>query len=170
MLCNPPRWSTAPPSLPCAYAAQDSLPWRPRPSEHAAFNPRAAVALLTVLVRGALATAPQWGQRGHDAMHSGRSPYFGSAASALKWSFTTSSGVLSSPAISADGTVYVGSTDDNVYRNRYVFSEALSIGRPTDTYPKSDRQVLTLTQGRTGVGGPRIISSTVPHRWDPLPH
>jgi outer membrane protein assembly factor BamB len=33
----------------------------------------------------------------------------------LRWSFGTGLGVGSSPAIGADGTVYVGSYDDNIY-------------------------------------------------------
>ena len=33
----------------------------------------------------------------------------------LKWTFTTGGEVLSSPAIGADGTVYIGSNDNNVY-------------------------------------------------------
>lgn len=33
---------------------------------------------------------------------------------ALKWSYTTGSAIFSSPAV-ANGVVYIGSTDDNVY-------------------------------------------------------
>ena len=33
----------------------------------------------------------------------------------LKWSYTTGEGVLSSPAIGSDGTIYVGSWDKNLY-------------------------------------------------------
>ena len=33
----------------------------------------------------------------------------------LKWSYTTGNEVWSSPAIAADGTVYVGSFDDKLY-------------------------------------------------------
>ena len=32
-----------------------------------------------------------------------------------KWSFTTGGGVISSPAIGADGTIYVGSVDGQLY-------------------------------------------------------
>jgi len=33
----------------------------------------------------------------------------------LKWSYTTSGAVVSSPAIDADGTIYFGSIDGNLY-------------------------------------------------------
>jgi len=46
----------------------------------------------------------------------GRSPYSGPESPKLKWSFTTQLGyVRFSPAIGADGTIYVGSWDDNLY-------------------------------------------------------
>ena len=32
-----------------------------------------------------------------------------------KWAFKTGKGVRSSPAIGSDGTIYVGSDDDNLY-------------------------------------------------------
>ncbi|MCL4468682.1 MAG: PQQ-binding-like beta-propeller repeat protein [Deltaproteobacteria bacterium] len=38
-----------------------------------------------------------------------------STTNTLKWSFQTGNGVGSSPAIGADGTIYVGSLDDNLY-------------------------------------------------------
>jgi hypothetical protein len=31
------------------------------------------------------------------------------------WEFETSNGILSSPAIAADGTIYIGSDDGNLY-------------------------------------------------------
>jgi len=45
-----------------------------------------------------------------DPLHAG---YTGE--SALKWRYQTGSGVSSSPAIGADGTVYVGSSDSYLY-------------------------------------------------------
>jgi outer membrane protein assembly factor BamB len=50
-----------------------------------------------------------------NAMHTGRSPYVGAQTSALKWVFNTNGTVFSSPAIGADGTIYVGSADYNLY-------------------------------------------------------
>ncbi len=39
----------------------------------------------------------------------------GSTTGALKWSYTTGNGVYSSPAIGADGTIYVGSDDSYIH-------------------------------------------------------
>jgi len=48
--------------------------------------------------------------------HTGVSPYNTSLnLGKLKWSFTTNSDVFSSPAISSDGTIYVGSFDSKLY-------------------------------------------------------
>jgi outer membrane protein assembly factor BamB len=52
-----------------------------------------------------------WTMRGHDTLHSGRSPYVGAQTNNKKWSYPVSGWVNSSPAIAADGTVYVGSED-----------------------------------------------------------
>jgi PKD repeat protein len=51
----------------------------------------------------------------HDNNNTGRSPYTGPQTAALLWNYTTGDGVYSSPVIGADGTVYVGSWDNNVY-------------------------------------------------------
>lgn len=56
-----------------------------------------------------------WCTFGHDAQRSGRSPFTGPATNALLWSYSTGGGVYSSPAMGADGTVYVGSNDGNLY-------------------------------------------------------
>ncbi|MEI6519941.1 MAG: PQQ-binding-like beta-propeller repeat protein [bacterium] len=53
--------------------------------------------------------------RGHDLKHTGRSPYTGPATAAQKWAFTTGWNIYSSPALGADGTVYVGSQDKKLY-------------------------------------------------------
>jgi len=51
-----------------------------------------------------------------DARHTGRSPYDTSHVDGtVKWSFETGDGIESSPAIGSDGTVYVGSWDNNLY-------------------------------------------------------
>jgi outer membrane protein assembly factor BamB len=52
-----------------------------------------------------------WPMFGQNSQRTGRSPYSGPEVPKLKWSFTTGDEVLSSPAIGADGTIYVGSKD-----------------------------------------------------------
>jgi outer membrane protein assembly factor BamB len=56
-----------------------------------------------------------WTMRGHDTLHSGRSPYIGAQTNTFKWSYTTGFDVISSPAICADGTIYMGSRNDKLY-------------------------------------------------------
>jgi outer membrane protein assembly factor BamB len=52
----------------------------------------------------------------HDAQHTGRSPFTGPSVPELKWAYATGSGIFnSSPAIGADGTIYIGSDDNNLY-------------------------------------------------------
>ena len=61
-----------------------------------------------------LADTP-WPMFRHDPQHTGRSPYSGPEMPNLKWNYTTGGGINSSPAIGSDGTIYVGSTDHNLY-------------------------------------------------------
>ncbi|MBN2082493.1 PQQ-binding-like beta-propeller repeat protein [bacterium] len=56
-----------------------------------------------------------WPAFGRDPRHTRRSPYTGAQTNNVKWTYTTQSGVFSSPAIGTDGTVYVGSQDDKLY-------------------------------------------------------
>jgi outer membrane protein assembly factor BamB len=56
-----------------------------------------------------------WPMFGQNSQRTGRSPYSGPKVPKLKWSFTTGGPVSSSPAIGADGTIYVGSEDYNLY-------------------------------------------------------
>jgi len=56
-----------------------------------------------------------WWMFHHDAQHTGRSPFIGSAVPKLKWACVTGDAIFSSPAIGADGTIYVGSNDGNLY-------------------------------------------------------
>jgi len=56
-----------------------------------------------------------WPMFGQNPQRTGRSPYSGPEVPKLKWSFTTGAEVVSSPAIGADGTIYVGSVDNNLY-------------------------------------------------------
>ena len=61
-----------------------------------------------------LADTP-WPMFRHDRQHTGRSPNTGPSIPQEKWSYDAGGKIWSSPAIAADGTVYVGSADDNVY-------------------------------------------------------
>ena len=69
--------------------------------------------------RSAAAESP-WPMFGHDARHTGRSPYVGPAWPRLKWRYQISCcrEVKSSPVIGADGTVYIGSYDGSLYALR----------------------------------------------------
>ena len=86
----------------------------------------AAMALLLVMVvagcgrnnqQGSLTlTSPLWAMFRHDPRHTGLSPFDTSANTGTqKWELVTGGEVNSSPAVGADGTIYVGSFDDNVY-------------------------------------------------------
>lgn len=56
-----------------------------------------------------------WWMFGREPTHNRRSPFVGAQTSTLKWQFDTMGVVDSSPAITADGTVYFGSFDDYIY-------------------------------------------------------
>jgi outer membrane protein assembly factor BamB/cytochrome bd-type quinol oxidase subunit 2 len=59
-----------------------------------------------------------WPGRGHDVRHSGRSPYSMAVCEyevITRWVYNASSDIRSSAAIGADGTVYVGSYDSQIY-------------------------------------------------------
>jgi outer membrane protein assembly factor BamB len=56
-----------------------------------------------------------WPMYGHDAQNTHRSPYVGAQTNNVKWTFTTEDRVYSSPAIGADGTVYITSRDGKLY-------------------------------------------------------
>jgi hypothetical protein len=56
-----------------------------------------------------------WPVFGHDPQRTGQSQYNGPQTNNVRWSYTTGRRVSSSPAIGADGTVYVGSYDDKLY-------------------------------------------------------
>jgi len=56
-----------------------------------------------------------WPKFRGNAQNTGQSPYIGAQTNHVKWTFTTSFGVASSPAVAADGTVYVGSDDGYLY-------------------------------------------------------
>ena len=56
-----------------------------------------------------------WPMFGRNIQHTGRSPYTGPDIPVLRWSFATDGAVSSSPAIGADSTIYVGSSDNRLY-------------------------------------------------------
>ena len=60
-----------------------------------------------------LADSP-WPKFRHNPQNTGRGSYPGPGVPVLKWSFTTGHDVMSSPAIGADGTMYVGSYHGNL--------------------------------------------------------
>ena len=61
-----------------------------------------------------LANTP-WPKYHHDNKNTGQSQYPSSSDGTLKWSYLTGEDIDSSPAISLDGTIYVGSYDNYLY-------------------------------------------------------
>lgn len=51
----------------------------------------------------------------HNPRHTALSSHFGPVTNTLKWKYLVSGKVLSSPAIAADGAIYVGAYDANLY-------------------------------------------------------
>lgn len=99
-----------------------TLPPLYRPSHH---NTRAPQAPLLISYREqmstwrAVTTSPAaqspWPMFRHNPRHTGRNPFTGPTNPGLQWSFTTEDYVWSSPAIGADGGVYVASEDGKLY-------------------------------------------------------
>lgn len=56
-----------------------------------------------------------WPMYHHDPQHTGRTTYAGPAKAKLLWSFTARNWIQSSAAIGSGGTIYVGSSDYNLY-------------------------------------------------------
>ena len=81
-----------------------------------------AIVTVLVLVVGSRTTvhaqleagAP-WPQFRGNSRGTGLNRYVGAQTVVLKWSYATGGAVFSSPAIGADGTVYVGSADNMTY-------------------------------------------------------
>ena len=70
------------------------------------------------IVPGPVAAQPAdspWPMCGQNPQRTGESPYNGPEISYLMWSFTSGDWVYSSSAIGADGTIYVGSLDNDLY-------------------------------------------------------
>ncbi|UTB32318.1 MAG: PQQ-binding-like beta-propeller repeat protein [Methanobacterium sp. ERen5] len=51
----------------------------------------------------------------HDNNNTGQSQYTGPQTNATKWKYKTGNMIYSSPSIGTDGTIYIGSTDYNLY-------------------------------------------------------
>ena len=64
--------------------------------------------------RLSLQVGAAWPKFRSDFANTAQSP-FGGCNGILRWSFTTVNSIASSPAIGADGTIYVGSNDTNLY-------------------------------------------------------
>lgn len=57
-----------------------------------------------------------WPMFRHDNRHTGRSPHMGAQENNLKWTYEANSSLhTSSPALGENGTIYMGSSDDNIY-------------------------------------------------------
>ncbi len=67
-----------------------------------------AVILFTIGALPVRAGDSPWPMFRHDLKHTGRSPHTGPATPELKWSFQADDGIVSSPSIGHNGTIYVG--------------------------------------------------------------
>ena len=67
-----------------------------------------AVLLVASFSTYAIAQDSPWPMFRHDLRHTGYTPYTGPATPTVAWTFPAADGVVSSPTISANGTVYVG--------------------------------------------------------------
>ena len=85
-------------------------------------------AVLTI--RGAM--RGNWWMFHHDQWHLGLSPTIGPANATRKWAFNAADSVNSSPAIGADGTIYVGSYDHNLYAINPDGSQQWTFATDTD--------------------------------------
>ena len=62
-----------------------------------------------------LAESSPWPMFSHDAQHSGFTQSYGPRTCPKSWAYETNGAIASSPAVGADGTVYVGSMDGTLY-------------------------------------------------------
>ncbi len=79
-----------------------------------AFGCLAMPSTLIADVNDGLAASP-WAVFSHDVQHTGRTPYSGPESPTLVWRYGTGDEIYSSPAIGADGTVYIGSLSNYFY-------------------------------------------------------
>ena len=66
------------------------------------------VLIIALVSTFAVAQESPWPMFRHDLKHSGHTPYTGPATPTLAWTFPANDGIVSSPTIGADGTIYVG--------------------------------------------------------------
>ncbi|MCX6355659.1 MAG: PQQ-binding-like beta-propeller repeat protein [Candidatus Aureabacteria bacterium] len=59
--------------------------------------------------------ASPWPMFQHDTRHTGRSQYTGPSGPVLCWSYMTGNSINSSPSLSSQGCVYIGSSDKKLY-------------------------------------------------------
>jgi len=70
----------------------------------------------------------------HDNNNTGQSQYKGPQTNSTKWKYPTGGGIASSPVIGADGTIYIGSVDKNLYAlypngtKKWSFNSGYQIG------------------------------------------
>ena len=69
----------------------------------------------TVSLSVFLSQRGNWWMFQHDPQHTGRTMAIGPATPELQWSNATQGMMKASPAFSANGTIYIGSDDDNLY-------------------------------------------------------
>ena len=78
--------------------------------------------------------ATAWPVHGYDLAGTHRSPLVGAESAQVRWTFTTSAKITGAIAVGADGVLYVGSADGNVYAlgsdgtERWIFSSQGAIG------------------------------------------
>ena len=80
------------------------------------------VTLIFLTSVSAFAAQSPWPKFRHDAKNTGHTPYTGPVSPALAWTFPAADGIVSSPAIGYDGTIYFGAgwlfsgtTDSSLY-------------------------------------------------------
>jgi len=71
-------------------------------------------ATASIRVNEVLPGVSTWWMFGRDLRHNRRSPFIGAQTNNTRWSYSTGNNVWSSPAIGADGTIYIG----NMYLNQ----------------------------------------------------
>ena len=86
--------------------------------------------LILLLLPAVACAASAWPMFGHDAAHSRRSAYVGAQSATVKWvkTMTINGWVETSPALAADGTVYVTPTDLNATGQDQLYASNPSTG------------------------------------------
>jgi outer membrane protein assembly factor BamB len=155
----------------CAWEvqAQATPNWGIDPDgEEFDYEPTAPEPLATTYpyLKTVLFDQPDWPMFGGDVNHTRFSPSNAPNTNEVQWSYTTGGYVESSPAV-ADGRVYVGSDDNNVYALQ------CETGTILWTYTTGDRVLSSpaVAEGRVYVGSEDkkiycLNASTGAHIWD----